>query len=93
MVLVRSSGGSKFTNVSRALLFVVADVDGDGTVDKVPLFARITSSADEPTSHERCQQAPRLEKEHLTLLTPRSGRTTLALLELAAPPRLREHAP
>jgi hypothetical protein len=38
MVLVRSSGGSKFTNVSRALLFVVADVNGDGTIDKVPLF-------------------------------------------------------
>ncbi|HEY5946317.1 MAG TPA: hypothetical protein VIV40_12530 [Kofleriaceae bacterium] len=38
MVLVRSTGGSKFTNVSRALLYVIADVDGDGTVDKVPLF-------------------------------------------------------
>jgi hypothetical protein len=38
MVLVRSSGGSKFTNVSRALLYVMADVDGDGTIDKLPLF-------------------------------------------------------
>jgi hypothetical protein len=37
-VLVRSKGGSKFTNVSKELLFVVADVDGDGTLDKVPLF-------------------------------------------------------
>jgi hypothetical protein len=38
MVLVRSSGGSKFTNVSRALLYVTADIDGDGDIDKVPLF-------------------------------------------------------
>lgn len=38
MVLVRSTGGSKFTNVSRALLYVIADIDGDGTVEKVPLF-------------------------------------------------------
>ncbi len=38
MVLVRSKGGSKFTNVSKALLYVLADIDGDGDVDKVPLF-------------------------------------------------------
>jgi hypothetical protein len=38
MVLVRSTGGSKFTNVSRELLYVVADIDGDGDLDKVPLF-------------------------------------------------------
>jgi hypothetical protein len=38
MVLVRGAGGSKFTNVSRELLYVVADVDGDGTTEKVPLF-------------------------------------------------------
>jgi hypothetical protein len=38
MVLVRNSGSSKFTNVSKALLFVIADVDGDGDIDKVPLF-------------------------------------------------------
>jgi hypothetical protein len=38
MVLVRSTGGSKFTNVSKALLYVLADIDGDGDVDKVPLF-------------------------------------------------------
>jgi hypothetical protein len=37
-LLVRSKGGSKFTNVSKELLFVVADVNGDGTLDKVPLF-------------------------------------------------------
>lgn len=38
MVLVRSSGRSSFTNVSRELLYVIADVDGDGDIDKVPLF-------------------------------------------------------
>ena len=37
-VLVRGTGGSKFTNVSKQLLFVIADVDGDGNLDKVPLF-------------------------------------------------------
>jgi hypothetical protein len=38
MVLVRGTGGSKFTNVSSAMLYVVADIDGDGHVDKIPLF-------------------------------------------------------
>ena len=38
MVLVRGSGSSKFTNVSKALLFVMADIDGDGDVDRLPLF-------------------------------------------------------
>ena len=37
-VLVRERGGSKFTNFSRELLFVTADLDGDGVVDRVPLF-------------------------------------------------------
>jgi hypothetical protein len=37
-VLVRNSGKSRFTNVSRDLLFVFADIDGDGVVDRVPLF-------------------------------------------------------
>jgi len=37
-VLVRGTGGSKFTNFSRELLFVTADVDGDGDLDRVPLF-------------------------------------------------------
>lgn len=37
-VLVRERGGSKFTNFSRELLFVSADLDGDGDVDRVPLF-------------------------------------------------------
>ncbi len=39
MVLVRDRGGSKFTNVSKSLLYVIADLDGDGTVEKVPLFS------------------------------------------------------
>jgi hypothetical protein len=39
MVLVRNTGGSKFTNVSRELLYVVADIDGDGDLDRVPLFS------------------------------------------------------
>jgi hypothetical protein len=37
-VLVRTAGGSKFTNVSKELLFVVADIDGDGDLDRVGLF-------------------------------------------------------
>ena len=37
-VLVRNGGRSKFENVSRDLLFVFADIDGDGVVDRVPLF-------------------------------------------------------
>ena len=37
-VLVRSTGKSRFQNVSRELLFVSADIDGDGDVDRVPLF-------------------------------------------------------
>ena len=39
MVLIRDKGGSKFTNVSKTLLYVYADLDGDGTVEKVPLFS------------------------------------------------------
>jgi hypothetical protein len=39
MVLVRESGGSKFSNVSRQLLYVYADIDGDGDIDRVPLFS------------------------------------------------------
>lgn len=38
MVLVRGTGGSKFTNVSKQLLYVYADINGDGTIDRVPLF-------------------------------------------------------
>jgi hypothetical protein len=38
MVLVRERGGSKFDNVSRELLYVYADYDGDGDLDLIPLF-------------------------------------------------------
>lgn len=38
MVMVRNKGKSSFTNVSKQLLFVFADIDGDGVVDRVPLF-------------------------------------------------------
>jgi hypothetical protein len=37
-VLVRTKGKSSFTNVSAELLYVVADIDGDGDLDKLPLF-------------------------------------------------------
>jgi hypothetical protein len=38
-VAVRSSGSSKFVNASRELLYVFADIDADGTVERLPLFA------------------------------------------------------
>lgn len=38
VLAVRSSGPSKFTNVSRELLYVHVDLDGDGTIERVPLF-------------------------------------------------------
>lgn len=37
-VFSRSAGRSKFTNVSSALLYVYADLDGDGVVERYPLF-------------------------------------------------------
>jgi hypothetical protein len=37
-VLVRSGGKQTFTNVSKELLFVFADVNGDGKVDRFNLF-------------------------------------------------------
>lgn len=37
-VAVRSTGKTSFTNVSKQLLYVYADVDGDGTVERHPLF-------------------------------------------------------
>jgi hypothetical protein len=41
-VLVRDEKGGKssFTNVSRDLLYVYADFDGDGVIDRVPLFGK-----------------------------------------------------
>lgn len=38
IVMVRSKGGSKFENVSSELLYVYADLDGDGSVERLPLF-------------------------------------------------------
>lgn len=37
-VAVRSSGGSQFTNVSRELLYIYADLNGDGTPERYNLF-------------------------------------------------------
>jgi hypothetical protein len=37
-VAVRGTGKSRFENVSRELLFVFADLDGDGAVERIPLF-------------------------------------------------------
>jgi hypothetical protein len=38
MVLVREKGKQTFDNVSQELLYVYADIDGDGDIDRVPLF-------------------------------------------------------
>lgn len=38
MVLVRSKGKSSFTNVSRELLYMYVDLDGDGSLERYPLF-------------------------------------------------------
>jgi hypothetical protein len=38
MVLVRGTGKSTFTNVSQQLLYVYADTDGDGKLERYPLF-------------------------------------------------------
>lgn len=39
MVLVREKGKSSFTNVSKELLYVYVDTNGDGTVERYPLFS------------------------------------------------------
>jgi hypothetical protein len=38
MVLVRSKGQSNFTDVSKDLLYIYADIDSDGALERVPLF-------------------------------------------------------
>jgi hypothetical protein len=38
LLSVRSTGQSKFDNVSVELLYIYADIDGDGDLDRVPLF-------------------------------------------------------
>jgi len=37
-VAVRSKGKSSFTNVSRELLYIYIDLDGDGNIERYPLF-------------------------------------------------------
>jgi hypothetical protein len=39
MVLIRGTGKSSFDNVSKELLYVYVDTDGDGTVERYPLFS------------------------------------------------------
>ncbi len=38
MVLVRYTGKSTFTNVSKYLLYIYVDLNGDGVLERVPLF-------------------------------------------------------
>ncbi len=38
LLLIRDKGKSSFGNVSRELLFIYADLDGDGTAERYPLF-------------------------------------------------------
>jgi hypothetical protein len=38
IVMVRNEGGSKFENVSGELLYVYADLDGDGNIERMSLF-------------------------------------------------------
>ena len=40
LVMVRSGGKSTFTNVSKTLLTIYADLDGDGDLERESLFAR-----------------------------------------------------
>ena len=42
MVLVRGAGKSSFDNVSKELLYVWVDIDGDGVLDSLPLFGDAT---------------------------------------------------
>ena len=37
-VLMRDKGKSSFTNVTKTLLYIFQDINGDGVVDRVPLF-------------------------------------------------------
>lgn len=39
MVLVREKGKSSFTNVTKQLLYIYADLNGDGVVERYPLFS------------------------------------------------------
>ena len=37
--MTRIAGTSKFLNVSQQLLYIYADINGDGVIDRVPLFS------------------------------------------------------
>jgi hypothetical protein len=39
LVSVRTKGGQKFTDVSRQLLYMYVDLDGDGVTERYPLFS------------------------------------------------------
>ncbi len=39
LVAVRSTGGSKFVNVSKSLLYIYVDLDGDGVSERYNLFS------------------------------------------------------
>lgn len=39
MVLTRDTGKSSFTNVSKELLYIYADFNGDGVIERYPLFS------------------------------------------------------
>ena len=39
MILIREKGKSSFTNVSRELLYIYADLDQDGKAERYPLFS------------------------------------------------------
>ncbi len=39
MVLVRDKGASKFDNVTKQLLYIYADLNNDGTLERYPLFS------------------------------------------------------
>jgi hypothetical protein len=38
VIFRRQKGKSTFTNISKELLYVYADIDGDGNTERVPLF-------------------------------------------------------
>lgn len=39
LTLTRTNGKQQFQNVSRQLLYIYADIDNDGSIERVPLFA------------------------------------------------------
>jgi hypothetical protein len=47
MVLVRNTGKSTFDNVSKELLYVYVDTDGDGDVERYPIFDDVFNDTEE----------------------------------------------